>query len=189
MFSWILYRKDTKFADKPVWVQNTLRILRFLTGFGVSFLLLTPIFKDQTTQQKNPLVIMLTDQSQSVKSGMSESSLVQVNNDIKDLKRQLKGKYEFVDLGFGEQTYALKNDSFDQKITNISQALEYVYDTYSDQNIGAIILNSDGIFNEGSSPVYSKAKFSAPIYAIGLGDTTIRRDVAVNDVLSNKIAI
>lgn len=187
-FTWFLYSRDTKFSDKPKWVQNSLKILRFLTGFGITFLLLAPIFKDQTTEQKDPLVIMLTDQSQSIKSGMNTNTLDRYLTNVSNLKDKLKGKYEFVELGFGDQTYLIRNDSLNQKITNISQALEHVYDTYSDQNIGAIILNSDGIFNEGSSPVYSKAKFSAPVYTIGLGDTTIRRDLIINDVLSNKIA-
>ena len=188
VFSYLLYRKKNQFSDKPLWVQYSLITFRFLSGFLVSFLLLAPIFKDQDSEQKDPLVIVLSDQSESIKNGMKAGDITQYLKLNEEVKDKLTQKYEVIDLGFGENTYNRENDSLNQKITNISQALEYVYDTYSDQNIGAIVISTDGIFNEGISPLYSKAKFSAPVYTIGLGDTTVRRDLAINDVLTNKIA-
>ena len=187
-FSYLMYHKDARFLDKPTWLRNLLKILRFLSGFGISFLLLAPIFKDETTEKKDPLVVFLTDQSSSVATATSKDNLSSFKTEIEKQKDKIRSKFEVVDLGFGESTFDYEKDTFNQKITNISQALEYVYDTYSDQNIGSIVLISDGIYNEGSNPIYSNAKFSSPIYTIGLGDTTIRKDLAVNDILSNKIA-
>ncbi|HMP28943.1 MAG TPA: hypothetical protein PKD85_05050 [Saprospiraceae bacterium] len=188
IYTSILYHNDKKFADKPSWLRYTLRILRFLVGFIIAFLLLAPIFKDQTTEKKEPLVVFLKDQSQSIASGASSIELNNFNSSFSKLKGDVNSKYEVVDLGFGQSAFLTSSDSFNQKTTNIAEALKYVYDTYADQNIGAIVLASDGIFNEGANPLYSNAKFSCPIYTIGLGDTTIRKDLVINDILSNKIA-
>ena len=38
-----------------------------------------------------------------------------------------------------------------------------MYDLYSNQNLGAIVLASDGIYNEGSNPVYASTRLGAPI--------------------------
>src|SRR5206468_3287773 len=56
------------------------------------------------------------------------------------------------------------------------------------QNLGAIILASDGVFNEGSNPIYSNAEKTVPVYTIGLGDTAVKRDLILSKVYNNKIA-
>jgi hypothetical protein len=66
--------------------------------------------------------------------------------------------------------------------------MKQVYDLYSNQNLGAVVLASDGIYNEGSNPVYTAAKIAAPIYTIALGDTTKKKDLAIKRTFSNKIA-
>ncbi|MEL6925203.1 MAG: hypothetical protein AAFO94_14240, partial [Bacteroidota bacterium] len=74
------------------------------------------------------------------------------------------------------------------KVSNISELLKYLYDLYSNQNLGAIILATDGIYNEGSNPVYAGTKLAAPIYTVAMGDTTARRDLIIKRVFHNKIA-
>ena len=74
------------------------------------------------------------------------------------------------------------------KVSNISEFLKYIYDLYSNQNLGAIIMATDGIYNEGSNPIYAGAKLTAPIYTVALGDTTAKKDVILKRVFHNKIA-
>src|SRR5262249_29194386 len=57
---------------------------------------------------------------------------------------------------------------------------------YTNQNLGAIILASDGIYNEGSNPVYMSEELHAPVYTIGLGDTTAKRDLILSNVFYNR---
>ncbi|MDX1702027.1 MAG: hypothetical protein R3250_15480, partial [Melioribacteraceae bacterium] len=64
----------------------------------------------------------------------------------------------------------------------------YAYDMYNDQNLGAIILISDGLFNEGRNPLYQNLNFKAPVYTIGLGDTLRKKDLLIKNVFYNKIA-
>ena len=57
-----------------------------------------------------------------------------------------------------------------------------VQDLYSNQNVGAVILASDGIYNEGSNPLYANFELNAPIHVIALGDTVPSRDVILKRV-------
>lgn len=49
----------------------------------------------------------------------------------------------------------------------MSEALRGIYDL-GGQNLGAVVMASDGIYNEGSNPAYTNAPVSAPVYAIAL---------------------
>jgi len=51
---------------------------------------------------------------------------------------------------------------FNQKVTNLSNTLDEIYNKYSHQNVGAIILASDGIYNQGNNPIYSNAQLTRP---------------------------
>jgi len=51
-----------------------------------------------------------------------------------------------------------------------------------------LILASDGIFNEGSNPLYGVKKIGAPVFTVALGDTTAQVDLILKRVLHNNIA-
>ena len=82
---------------------------------------------------------------------------------------------------------SLKQD-FSGKETDISAAINEICNIYENRNVGAIILATDGIFNKGVSPLYAANTLKAPIYAIALGDTTIKRDLVIPKVEHNQMA-
>ena len=47
--------------------------------------------------------------------------------------------------------------------------------------------SSDGLFNEGKNPVYGSKNLKAPIYGVLLGDTTIQKDVRIENIYYNEI--
>lgn len=188
LWSGILYYRDLRFADKSPALRYGLAALRFVSAALIAFLLLNPLFTSLKEEQKDPLVIFLEDKSASISAGMSAASLSSYGEAFKTQKELIGESYDQITLSFGDQVSEGDIDSFNQKSTNISDALSYVYDNYADQNIGAIVLSSDGIYNEGLNPLYSNATFNAPIFAVGLGDTTVRRDLSIRNVLANKIA-
>jgi hypothetical protein len=49
-------------------------------------------------------------------------------------------------------------------------------------------MSSDGIYNEGKNPLYQNFNMTSPIYTIALGDTTIRKDLSVSNVIHNKVS-
>jgi hypothetical protein len=63
-----------------------------------------------------------------------------------------------------------------------------VNDVYYNRNIGAVILASDGIFNQGINPLYTTEGSSYEVYTINLGDTITPTDIRVGNLFYNKIA-
>ena len=69
--------------------------------------------------------------------------------------------------------------SLENKGSDISGVLGDVSDLYGNQNLGAVVLATDGIYNEGSNPLSTGTKMNAPRYTIGLGDTLQKKDLPV----------
>jgi len=99
-----------------------------------------------------------------------------------------KADYEVKEYAFGSEVREGINFEFKDKASNISDLLGNVYDLYSNQNLGAVIMASDGIYNEGSNPIYAGTKLAAPIYTIALGDTIAKKDVIIKRIFNNRIA-
>jgi hypothetical protein len=51
-----------------------------------------------------------------------------------------------------------------------------------------VIILSDGIYNRGRNPRYAVNELQAPVFTIGVGDTTQRKDVLIAEVAANRIA-
>ena len=97
---------------------------------------------------------------------------------------------------FSEQTAIVGGQpprSFDSlkaeaSVTDISSVFSFIQNDQKTKNIGAIILYSDGAYTAGSNPVYSAEKLGIPVYAVGLGDSTEIRDVALSEIFTNDVA-
>ena len=101
----------------------------------------------------------------------------------------LTNKFEVVPYSFSNQLEQGIDSVYDRKLTDISHALNQVYDQYANRNIGAIILSSDGIFNSGQNPIYTvDRKSNVPLFTIGLGDTMVVKDLYISGVDHNDVA-
>ena len=109
-------------------------------------------------------------------------------NKIKKLTNSLSEKFDVVTYSFGSQFREKIVFDFKDKVTDFSSLFDELQTRYSDRNLGAIIVASDGIFNQGQSPVYSSSRIKAPIFCISMGDTTIYQDLILTKVIHNKIA-
>jgi len=161
---------------------------RFLTVSLLSLLLLSPLLKSLITDVKKPVIVIAQDQSESVRANMSEEDVLQYKQSVEQLESALSGEYELKQYSFGNEVREGIDFKFEDKVSNISEVLKSMYDLYSNQNLGAVILATDGIYNEGSNPIYASTKLAAPIYTVALGDTTPQRDLVLKRVFHNKIA-
>ena len=183
-----LYYKSNTFKEKPPALTWIFGILRFLSVSILSLLLLSPILQSLSVEKKNPIVILAQDHSESIKAGMSKEDSTAYVEGFKKLKEELKDDYEVVEYSFGEEVREGVDFQFVDKTSNLSNVLSTAYDLYSNQNLGAVILASDGIYNEGSNPVYAGAKLNVPIFTVAMGDTTIKKDLVLKRIFHNKIA-
>jgi hypothetical protein len=148
---------------------------------------MAPFIKIIKEDIKAPIILLARDRSSSMDfDNKSNTSLFQQKWDR--LKDALSKEYDVKLLNFGDNVYEGDRDTSKLSSTNISGLLHYIEDNYADQNLGAIIMASDGIYNEGNNPSYYEPKTPVPIYSIAMGDTTRKKDIFIQNILSNKIA-
>lgn len=187
-YALLLYYRDTTFREQAPQLHKWLGVMRWLTVTILSALLLSPLLKSLLTETKKPVVVLAQDQSESAAADLQGEALEQYKQNWTGLRDALSEEYEVHELAFGDQVREGVNFEFTDKVTNLSELLRGMYDLYGGQNLGAVVLASDGIYNEGSNPAYSDAQLSAPIYTVALGDTTPKKDLLVKRVFHNKIA-
>ena len=188
VYAGILYFRNRTFRDQSPWLNIGLGLLRFLAVALIAMLLLDPILRFLQTETKKPIVVIAQDVSESVGSALSGDARQQYRADLGTLTEALNKNYEVATYSFGSEFREGLDTAFSDKSSNLSEALRGIYDLYSNQNLGAVILATDGIFNEGSNPIYSRSKLNAPVYTVALGDTIPKRDAVLKRVFHNRIA-
>jgi membrane protein implicated in regulation of membrane protease activity len=187
-YALVLYYKDRAFPEQVYWLRWLLGGLRFVLVSLIAILLLTPLLKRMEREVKKPVIVLAQDGSESIGEELKDEEKARYQQAMESLGDQLGDEYELKTYTFGSDVRQGLDFSFEDKSTNIADMLSTAYDLYSNQNLGAVILATDGIFNEGSSPVYTSTKLGAPVYTVALGDTTPRRDLVVKRVFHNRIA-
>lgn len=159
----------------------------------VSFLcllLLAPLLQNLSKELEEPIVVIAQDNSASIL--LSEDSTYyksEYKNLLSNLASQLSNDNNVEVYTFGEQIESGMEDiDFSAKSTNFSAMLQEVEDRYSNRNVGALIVSSDGIYNQGSNPLYSIQGLNFPIYTVAMGDTSPKKDLLVRDIQHNQIA-
>ncbi|MFM7079144.1 MAG: hypothetical protein ACKOYC_05075, partial [Bacteroidota bacterium] len=69
--------------------------------------------------------------------------------------------------------------------TDISAAVDELRTRFAGLNLSAVAVVSDGLYNKGADPVYAYSNLSVPVYTVGLGDTTVRKDAFIQSVRYN----
>lgn len=185
-FALALYFRDTRFREKANWLNWLLAALRFLAVSLISLFLLSPLLKSVERTTKKPIIIIGQDASESVANALDNK--LELTNQLKNLEEALGDEFDVRTYAFGTQVRPGLDTAFTDKVSNLTELLKTVNDLYSGENLGAVIMASDGIFNEGSNPAYFNGQFSVPIYTIALGDTTPQKDLLIKRAFHNKIA-
>jgi hypothetical protein len=177
-----LYRKDKLFTDYTI-LRGILFACRTLAVAGIAFLLLGPIWKGLITKTDKPIVIYMEDISSSIATYTPPNDLQNFKEQKVKLLEELSKQFEVSQYQFGS-TLSPITDTLpgNEKVTNISDAIDKMLEIHSYQNIGAVILATDGIYNQGASPVYSKVGNNTSIYTIAIGDTTESKDLFIQQL-------
>ena len=184
----LLYYRDNTFREQPRVIPVIMAVLRFLAVTLLAILLLSPLLKSLLVETKKPVVVLAQDVSESVAVDLNGAALDTYKQQWQTLKDGLSADYEVHELAFGDEVREKNDFQFGDKVTNMSELLRGIYDLYGGQNLGAVVVASDGVYNEGSNPAYTDVPLSAPVYTVALGDTTPKKDLLVKRVFHNKIA-
>lgn len=182
----LYHNNPLKIASR--YIRAALHLLRFALIFFLCFLLLGPLFKFISHKIEKPIVVLALDNSQSVinnkDSAYYKGAFIK---EISKLKEQLAEKYDLQLITFGQSQTLNGALNYNEKQSNISDALLSVQDRNYNLNLAAVILASDGMYNQGSNPLYAENKSKSLIYTIALGDTLQRRDALVKQVKYNQL--
>ncbi|WP_223284668.1 VWA domain-containing protein [Hymenobacter qilianensis] len=181
------------YSAKAPWskaLNYGLAALRFVVVSFLCFLLLSPFVKTTTTTTEAPTIILAVDNSQSVGLFTPAAVLRQATTGLQQLATTLQEK------GFRVETQilppsparAVRPDSvrFQAPATDLDGLLTNVREGYEGRNLAGVVLVSDGLVNQGRSPVYSE--FNFPIYSVAVGDTVPKRDLSVPTLNYNRVA-
>lgn len=164
-----------------------LAALRFVVVSLLCFLLLSPFIKTTTQTTEKPTVVLAVDNSQSVGLFTPPAVLQQARAGLSQLRAMLQNR------GFEVETRTLKDvgsapDSvrFTAPATDLDGMLTDIRETYDGRNLAGVVLVSDGIVNQGRSPVYSEFRF--PVYSVALGDTLPKKDLSLPTLTYNRVA-
>ena len=181
-----LYSSSTVLSG---FLRKTLFGVRVLLVALLAFLLFAPLLKSTQKSLEKPLIILAQDNSASI--GISRTKNFnpqQYSRAFRALEKVLANDYEVMTMNFGSGAANGLAFDFDQKLTNISSVFELIRDRFSNRNIGAVVLATDGIYTRGGNPQYDSRDLNAPVYTIALGDTVPKKDLLVSNVNYNNLA-
>lgn len=185
LYAWLLYRGN-KNLDKKL--HYGLTAVRITVVTAIAWLLFAPLIKTLNYTLDKPVIIIGQDNSLSVgqvKAAGFDQKLYEEN--LKVLQDKLSDKYEVKTYNFGDSVAEGFDFNNKGKLTDAAAFFQKVRDEYTNRNIGAIVLATDGIFNHGGNPLYNINQINAPIYTIALGDSIAKRDVLISNVNYNNI--
>lgn len=184
-----MYRKEPLLQEVSTWVGRLLVASRFLMVTLLSFLLLGPMIRTFSREVEKPIIILAVDDSKSiVNSKDSLSRKEAIKTDFDKLFDDLKSDYDVRQFSFGDHVSENIEFQFKDRLTNFTQFYNYLDVQFANRNVGAIVMGTDGLFNEGANPVYGPSRIKVPVYPIALGDSTVRKDAMIARVNHNKIA-
>lgn len=176
-YAWLLY------SSKYTWSKTLNRLLfalRALLASALFILLLGPVLRQTTNFNEKPTLVFLVDNSRSVKETVDTATL------IADLRRAAEtlGKNDLA-IEWSSLSGPSENFSFTQSNSELAAALRQTTNRYEGRNLAGVVLVSDGIYNNGVSPLFLPLR--VPVYTIGVGDTVQRADLVLRNVAYNRV--
>ena len=169
--------------------KGILSVLRFLAISLLCFLLLNPFVKTERKQIEKPIVLVAQDNSSSILLTKDSSYFRTLYLEEMSALGQKLGESSLVkQFSFGQEVRENISGEFSDNFTDFQQLFTQLDDQFVNQNVKALILSSDGIYNKGIDPNYLIEGLNIPIYTIALGDTNKQNDVLVSSFRANSFA-
>lgn len=188
LYAGALYLRETAFREQhPGW-HRVMALLRFLSVSLLAVLLLEPMWRTMLTDVRKPVVILAQDESESVGANLDEAQQQAYRRSWEDLAARLSETFDVRSYAFGERVREGVDFAFRDKASDLSELVTMAADQFGNQHLGAMVVASDGIYNQGLHPLYVPARPNAPVFTIGLGDTSQRKDLVLKRVFHNQVA-
>ena len=187
--AWWLYSGARVKSQADKRQRAVLAALRFLTVLALCVVVAGITLKISHKQVQHPIVLVAQDNSSSIVAN-ADSAWYRTDyaNKIEKLQQQLGGKFVVRPVVFSDKVTENEPITFDGQTTNIAAVFDYVQTNFYGENVGALIIASDGIANQGADPLHKAGSFNKPIYTIALGDTLSHPDLSIDRIVANRTA-
>ncbi len=183
VYAWALYRKWARGnSNIAAWMVYLLSGLRFVVVTTLALLVLNPLLKYLQRTIEKPVVFLAVDASESMVLGKDSAYVTQqLRQDVETFKERVKGKFEVIELSQSASPEAYT------KTTNLARYFNDIESVHADRNSSALVMVTDGIYNQGMNPSYKAQRQKLPVFTVGLGDTTVYSDLLVYSAKTNAI--
>ncbi|MDR2971701.1 MAG: hypothetical protein LBU83_07230 [Bacteroidales bacterium] len=188
-YSFLLYYKNKNIA----YDTNSKRVMYIFRGIAVAliaFLLLAPMLRLTVKRTEKPIIVVGIDNSESIISTPDSIFYTTTfKSNFENFIHHLQRNYEVVNYALGANAELIDENTplnYSEKSTNLSTLFDELNNYYTNRNIGAVVLFTDGIFNEGANPLYLAEKQKAPVYTIGMGNPEAQPDLFISNIVYNK---
>ncbi len=178
---WV-YRADKQRGTPHPWLTASLRGVVVLLTL---LLLLAPVISITNNETQKPIVVFVQDNSASIANALGKDSNTYKKN-TQSLIDKLAADYKVITWGLHGNTTTDSLFHYTQQSTDLATTLASVQEYYGTQNLGAVILATDGKYNQGSNPVFQQLALQSPLYTVGIGDSSKQKDIRIAQVYHNK---
>ncbi len=178
-------------------ISKTRRVFfSILRSLILSFIILfffQPILERREVVKEIPSIALLVDNSLSMNlfdGNEVNKDVLKKNISDKNLKL-ISEKANVKMFSFGENLKNINSISelkFQENQTNISNMILSLKEKLNSENIQSVLFVSDGNFTSGYNPIHIISEFKIPFYVFGLGDTTEKKDLICEKILTNNVA-
>ncbi len=176
------------------WWRAILSALRVVALALILLLLFEPVLTIFRHRLEKPNVLVLVDKSASMSIRDTEGARQEMVRGVLSGSglRTLGQRTELRYFSFSDSATLLEPKQLDTlsatgSETDLSAAWEKAERALVDESVAAVLLISDGANNHGPNPVRMAGLSNIPIYTIGVGDTTVRQDAVISELLANDV--
>jgi len=162
-----------------------LSAVRILLLTFLFLLIFEPLFKIEKKKMIQPVHYFFIDNSKSQKQFEAKAPFIAKNlfDEIHSLPSTSYKLFSFGNTVSPLGLYDSAKLAFTEPATNFSKIFPVLQ---HEENIASVTIVSDGIITEGTSPFYQFEKLNVPVFSIGVGDSTTKKDISIQNVLHNE---
>lgn len=185
-----LYSKENWIKELGSRWMLTFKSLRASGLFLLGVLFIGILFEAISIRVEKPVFITMVDNSSSMKNYKDSVTVkLKIQSFNNKLIERFGDKFELHTITVGSEVKSPGRIDFSENTSALSEGFESIHSNFYSRNIGGIAFISDGNFNKGSNPLYSAEKIDlTPIFTVGVGDTTPKKDQYIKNIASNEIA-
>ncbi|MEW6702990.1 MAG: vWA domain-containing protein [Bacteroidota bacterium] len=182
-FSYYVYKHSI--PKIPGSLKTLLMVLRAIIFILIALLIFEPVL---SLTHKNIIAskpFLFIDNSNSIAVKDSVKRIEQTHTLINKLNDDFKTKI----FSFGQEIDSidiehLQKIKFTEARTNFSSIIELI--KQKAEIINSVVILSDGIITDGNDPTYQAEKLQVPIFTVGIGDSTQKKDIQIYNALYNQ---